>query len=521
MGLLDVFRRRPKPAVSDRPLKMSIVVAVYNTGTYLNPCLESLVGQTMPAQDYEVILVDDGSDDPWTVARVDEVAAKHANVTAIHIRNSGWPGKPRNVGVDAARGEYVYFVDHDDWLAPDALEKLHAYAVEHDADVAIGKIQGHGRRVPRTLFAKDRPSVTIETAPLMESMTPHKAFRRAFLLEHGIRFPEGRRRLEDHVYVVEAYLRARSVAVLSSTTCYHHIARGDAANAGFATLDPRGYYGNLREAIAVAERLTEPGSERRLICLRRWYGVEMLGRVGGGGFGRTWSEDYRHAMYATIRELALEKFTDPRITEGLSTQQRIRSHLLLAGDEKGLVERARWEGALALDLTLTDVEWADGRLRLGTHEVLRDEHGEPVLTVAGGGALRVGGPGDVPEELRRTTGERPRLQLLVRRRGTKNDRILPMRASALPTERSAPVEHDAVVELDPTACPKAPLDAATWDLFVRIRHWESGLVVARRLGAQRTEGAPRSFAPERRGEPALRVEPYWTEQDNLSLKIST
>ena len=63
-------------------------------------------------------------------------------------------------------------------------------------------------------------------------------FRRAFLAEHDLTFPEGRRRLEDHVFVVSAYLHARTISVLSDYPCYFHTARDDGGNAGFRPLEP-------------------------------------------------------------------------------------------------------------------------------------------------------------------------------------------------------------------------------------------------------------------------------------------
>ena len=104
-------------------VRVSVVVAVYNPGPLIERLVDSLLWQTMPAGAYEVIFVDDGSTD-GSGRRVDELASTHPHMHAFHIPNSGWPGRPRNIGIDAARGRYVYFVDHDDWLSPEALERL-------------------------------------------------------------------------------------------------------------------------------------------------------------------------------------------------------------------------------------------------------------------------------------------------------------------------------------------------------------------------------------------------------------
>src|SRR5699024_1245466 len=95
-------------------IKVSIVVAAYNTGEYIEPLIDSIIGQTLPADEFEAIFVDDGSTDA-TGQRLDELSAAQPNVRVEHIPNSGWPGKPRNIGADMADGEYIYFVDHDDW----------------------------------------------------------------------------------------------------------------------------------------------------------------------------------------------------------------------------------------------------------------------------------------------------------------------------------------------------------------------------------------------------------------------
>ena len=182
---------------------------VYNPGPNIDECIESLLGQTLPPDEYEVIFVDDGSSD-GTEARLDALAAEHEHVRVEHIPNSGWPGKPRNLGIEMARGEYVYFVDNDDWLGKGALNRLYNRAKRDEADIVIGKVVGEGKFVARSVFKRDRKDVTLEWAPLVRLLTPHKLFRKALLDEHGIRFPEGRRRLEDHVFTMHAYFHARA-----------------------------------------------------------------------------------------------------------------------------------------------------------------------------------------------------------------------------------------------------------------------------------------------------------------------
>src|SRR4051812_825426 len=125
-------------------IRVSVIVPVFDPGEAIDECIASLLAQTMPAGGLELIFVDDGSTD-GTAERLDALAAGHAHVRVKHIPNSGWPGRPRNLGMEMARAEFVYFVDNDDWLEPDAVERLHAAAVEDAADIVIGKVVGHGK----------------------------------------------------------------------------------------------------------------------------------------------------------------------------------------------------------------------------------------------------------------------------------------------------------------------------------------------------------------------------------------
>ena len=105
---------------------------------------------------------------------------------------------------------------------------MHAMAVRDDADIVIGKVVGYGpgKLIPKTLFVENRSGIRLgDWASILWLLSPHKLFRRSMLDEHGIRFPEGRRRLEDHLFVMHAYFHARSISVLADYPCYHWMVR--------------------------------------------------------------------------------------------------------------------------------------------------------------------------------------------------------------------------------------------------------------------------------------------------------
>jgi poly(ribitol-phosphate) beta-N-acetylglucosaminyltransferase len=333
-------------------LKVSAIVPVYNPGPNIDECIDSLLRQTLPRDEYEVIFVDDGSSD-GTEARLDALAAEHEHVRVEHIPNSGWPGKPRNLGIEMARGEYVYFVDNDDWIGKGALKRMYNRAQRDEADIVIGKVVGEGKFVARSVFKRDRKDVTLEWAPLVRLLTPHKLFRKALLDEHGIRFPEGRRRLEDHVFTMHAYFHARRISVLAGYPCYHWVMRASEDNASYEELEPVGYYQNVREVLDLIDEHMEPGPLRDRVK-SHWYRGKMLGRVGGRNF-LTRDPERKRPIYEEIRKLALERYGD-EVDEYLAFNGRVRSHLLRAGDFDGLEALAEFEAALETEATVVELE---------------------------------------------------------------------------------------------------------------------------------------------------------------------
>ncbi len=115
------------------PAKISVVVPIYNVEQYLRKCLNSILDQTFT--DFELILVDDGSTD-LSGDIAEEYAEKDDKISVIHKKNGGL-SDARNHGIDKATGEYICFIDSDDWIENTYLEELFELAVRNEADITI------------------------------------------------------------------------------------------------------------------------------------------------------------------------------------------------------------------------------------------------------------------------------------------------------------------------------------------------------------------------------------------------
>ncbi|MFJ1967849.1 glycosyltransferase family 2 protein [Streptomyces sp. NPDC087903] len=505
------------------PVKVSVIVPVYNPGTYIEDCISSLLRQSLPPDEYEVIFVDDGSTD-GSPARLDALAAENSRVTVVHQENSGWSGKPRNVGIAAAVGEYVMFVDNDDYLGDEALERMYDYAVTNGADVVVGKMAGRGRPVPVELFRQNHPHATVENAPLIDSLTPHKMFRREFLDKIELRFPEGRRRLEDHVFVTEAYLRADGVSVLSDYVCYYHVKRDDAGNAGFQRFDPVGYFKNLREALDVVEQYTQPGPLRDRL-FRRWLRNEMVERMRGRRLLALPDDGYRRQLFEEIRGVVVERF-GPGVAGGLPPTQQVIAALIAADRFDDLVAFATWEAGIAPTAAPLDVQWHGDALRIALSAEYASG-GEPMTFPADGRATPLENP---PKDAAAAGAwvvadtvaafEKATVDLLLRERSSAAQYFQPVKftresVAAGADGRVRLVLH-ATATVDPAiAAGGAPLGGGLWDVFIRVKL--GGWTKECRLGPVPRAGQTATSPAVAGGRVVL---PYWTKPPgNLALDV--
>ena len=253
--------------------QVSVVIPVHNMEQHLRQCLDSVAGQTL--RELEIICVDDGSTDasPEILA---EYAHRDSRFRIIRQENSG-PGAARNAGLAQAAGEYLIFLDSDDWFEPDMLEVMRAQAAETGADVtvcrAVGFDAGSGEELPSEWMLKDQYLPGDSFAP--KEIAQHifqftygwpwdKLYRRAFIERMGLVYPP-LPNSEDLVFVFQALALAERIAVVPERLVHHRVNRaGSVSNSRHKNPEvPCQALGLLREGLK--DRGVYPEYERSFL----------------------------------------------------------------------------------------------------------------------------------------------------------------------------------------------------------------------------------------------------------------
>ena len=220
--------------------KISFIVPVYNQEQYLSRCIESLRRQTL--DEIEIICVNDGSSDR-TDGILQEYAARDGRISILEKENSG-VSDSRNRGLAMAHGEYVAFVDADDWVAPDYAEKVHSAARKFNVDLVSSDfrcidylsgeqldhwwtwnnlVRRHGLRTGEPQSLADMPYLCIYGSSCQW------LFRRRFLADNRLAFPVGMRLSEDLLFMAEVFAVADKFAIAPDALYFYR--RGNPASA--------------------------------------------------------------------------------------------------------------------------------------------------------------------------------------------------------------------------------------------------------------------------------------------------
>lgn len=201
---------------------LTIIIPVYNVEKYIRPCLLSVLSQGLITEDYEVILINDGTPDN-SFGMITDLIKNHNNIKVIEQNNKGLSAA-RNIGLEKATGRYIIFIDSDDYLIENSLRILLNIAIESNADLIVADYVVQTDETtpdlnvcptePRSQHIKSGPELLIDDLKLREYFIWRTIYKRDFLIKHHISFIEGIT-FEDSPFTIECYLKAEKCARIS------------------------------------------------------------------------------------------------------------------------------------------------------------------------------------------------------------------------------------------------------------------------------------------------------------------
>ena len=207
---------------------VSIIIPVYNVEKYLDKCLDSVVNQTYT--NLEIILVDDGSPDNCP-AMCDAWMSRDSRINVIHQLNGGL-SRARNAGLKIAAGEFIGFVDSDDWIEPEMFELLMTAIMETDADIAVCRYQQESvdsKGIKKVVVSSEKKLYSNEEAlrliimggSFIGTVVWNKLYRKSILA--NIRFPEGKIH-EDNLWTPQIVGNSKLIVCIENSL-YHYVIR--------------------------------------------------------------------------------------------------------------------------------------------------------------------------------------------------------------------------------------------------------------------------------------------------------
>lgn len=354
---------------------VSIVVPTYNTDPRrLKKLIRSVDAQSMPADDYELVFVDDGSTTD-IFSTLKNLEAERSNVRAKRIPNSGWPCRPRNVGLDLAVGEYVLFMDHDDVLFPEGLERTYEFAQSTGADIVNPKeVRTKGWAWGWGQFTKNQRAAHHNGVSSLLPMTPHKFYRRQFLLDNDIKYIEESRVLWEDVYFnVLAYSKGARVAIYADYPLYHWVRTGSNTSTSFER-DQTDRWKQLQRLIRFIDD-TLPAQSDRDVLLTHWYKSRVLGSLTSSLFAK---EEGRIDLTFGFAHETAETLIPRHLDDTLTPTQHAKAVALRRNDRETVSKIAAADHDMSAQTHADAVRWNGSKIEFVGSTTLCDGDGSPV-----------------------------------------------------------------------------------------------------------------------------------------------
>jgi glycosyltransferase involved in cell wall biosynthesis len=283
--------------------KISVIIPVYNSEKYLDKCVDSVLAQTFT--DFECILINDGScDDSGSIC--DERSKRDGRVKVIHQRNRG-VSAARNAGLDAALGEWITFVDSDDWVDENYLELMYGNAANNGCELSVcgrrlysenGELLDVSKRFPVIFFDKVLAKRALFGFEYFTTVAWGKLVNRRSVYDGGVRFDTAISVCEDGLFWFEVIDKVETV-LYDSTPCYNYLMNMNSlVNSPKAADD---YMTVFAATEKMARTETNAGVFRKIrsyeaLVASRWCGI-LLGR---GEFDRKRYRFYRARLLKSL-----------------------------------------------------------------------------------------------------------------------------------------------------------------------------------------------------------------------------
>lgn len=525
-------------APTDPTPDVSVVVIVYNDAARLPRAVGSVLGQSL--RNVEVVIVDDASTDGTAeVVRCLEEADNRVRSLRLPA-NSGCCGVPRNRGIEQARGTYVMFLDSDDVLESHACRNMLAAAEETGADLVSGRcdrimVDRNHRAQPwyPWLYRARRVLESVHELPdllVWDTLSTNKCYRRSFLTEHGLRYPEGLL-YEDLLFSAQAYLAAGRITLIPDLIYrWYVVEKGPTRSISNRRHEVRNVTDRMRVHRLVDDALRDAGAEDlRIDKDVKFLKHDLVLHLRDLPFR---DAEFRAAFLESVRPY-LRQIT-PGAYERAQPIQRIAADLVLRGDNE-LLDRAV-DQLMTMRVLTSPLARHEGRVYwseryLGEPEAARydvtdlDYHTKPLARIALGNRLTALEPhedrltlaGELVNPLGRITDDLP-LSAEIELRCTRlRGRRFRLRVTRL--ERGDDAIHwQADLDLRRLVRPIGLVDP-TWEVVFRLRLGEEtnlSFLIATQVEIPRASTRAKPLLSPLVGD---RFAPMMARNGNLTLQL--
>ena len=317
-------------------MKISVIIPVYNVAPYIAACLQSVMRQTTQVA-LECILVDDcGPDNSMEV--VSETLQSYSGPFDFkivrHTQNRGLSAA-RNTGMAAATGDYIYFLDSDDEITPDCIERLSAPLQKEPYDLTIGEcrieggsLPGVALQLPEGTVLRDREILHAYRLQQWYMMSVNKLYRTAFLRSNALQFKEGILH-EDELWSFQIASLARSLAVITHETYIYKLRQGSITT---NTVSPKSL-SSLNTILSEMTLFAQTHSLHRnpdAHNIIRNFQIAVLYRAENVTLGTGPTVTFFPQIYAQQRQSMKDSWLNSFLINGLDLKKQLRDlHLLL------------------------------------------------------------------------------------------------------------------------------------------------------------------------------------------------